>query len=87
MSGTNYALTWRLLPEEPIPRLSMLFHIYTVTDSVSQINLAGTVKLFRNDINTLYNYGTLPILQHNLYAVTFMCMRDGTASLVFMVSF
>jgi hypothetical protein len=86
MSGTNYALTWRLLPEEPVPRLSMLFH-YLHGDQFCITNLAGTVKLFRNDMNTLYNYGTLPILQHNRYAVTFMCMLDGTASLVVMISF
>jgi hypothetical protein len=86
MSGTNNALTWRLLPEESIPRLSMLFHIYSY--SVSQMNLAGTVKLmFRDDMKTLYNYGTLPILQHDRYAVTFMWIRDGTASLAVMISF
>jgi hypothetical protein len=56
---------------------------HRVNNSVSQMNRAGTVKLiFRDDMNTLYNYGMLPILQNDRYAVTFMWMREGTASLV-----
>jgi len=38
-------------------------------------------------MNTLYNYVTLQILQHSGYAVKFMWIRDGTASLVVMISF
>jgi hypothetical protein len=41
--------------------------------------------MFRDYMNILYNYGMLPILQHDRYAVTFMWMRDGTASLVAMI--
>ena len=49
---------------------------------------AGTVNLmFRDDMNILYNYITLPILQHDRYAVTFMWIHDGAASLVAMISF
>jgi len=61
---------------------------HTVNSSVSQMNRAGTVKLiFRDDMNTLYNYVTLQILQHDRYAVTFMWKRDDAASLVAIISF
>ena len=45
------------------------------------------ILIFLDDRNTLYNYGALPIFQHNRYAVTFVWMRDGTTSLVTMISF
>jgi len=50
------------------------------------VNTKFVKVMFRDVMNILHNYGVLPILQRDRYAVIFMWMRDGTASLLSMIS-
>jgi hypothetical protein len=50
------------------------------------MNIKFVKVMFRDDTNILYNYGMLRVLQCDRYAVIFMWLRDGTASLAVMIS-